>query len=334
MPTAAAGNLTPLSEEELDDEPEIPEYLIAEQRRGRTPQGAPGGQAGRGGHPGRGGARSGYAAAIDRERYGRGGGGGINRYPDVSGREGGHAGGPRRDDFRRAERPAPVRAERPAAGRPNVSRGDEPWSEVPPELAEMLRAQVAGRGRPAPEPGSSSEPKTPERQPKAAEAPTSAAVVEAQPTDAMASRRGRSRVGTTRRVAPTAAETARGGSAVPEIASDAAAPTPKRRGGRPKASAEAGARIVEAAAAPAAPAPDRAPAPRRTRTARSAPVEASVTADALAAGDGSAAPTRRRISRLKVAASDGTSGASQAPSGAAPKPRTTRSRAKAGADGA
>ena len=72
--TPAPGNLSPLADEEFDDEPEIPEYLIAERNRGR-------------GGRGRGGARGGraaYQSAIARERYGRGGSGGINRYPDVS----------------------------------------------------------------------------------------------------------------------------------------------------------------------------------------------------------------------------------------------------------
>jgi hypothetical protein len=57
------------SDDEFDDEPAIPEYLIAE-RRGNRGSGARGG-----------GGRGGYAAAVDRERYGRGGSGGINRYP-------------------------------------------------------------------------------------------------------------------------------------------------------------------------------------------------------------------------------------------------------------
>ena len=80
--SVAPSGLTPLPlpDEEFDDEPEIPEYLIAERNRGRG--------AGTGtGARGRGGARGGraaYQSAIARERFGRGGGGGINRYPDVS----------------------------------------------------------------------------------------------------------------------------------------------------------------------------------------------------------------------------------------------------------
>jgi len=132
----------PVTDEEDFDEPEIPEYLIAEQRRSQQ-QGGRGAPGGRGGPRG---GRSAYTAAIDRERYGRGGGGGggINRYPDVSGRD--------RDRDRPPERQQPSRGGggRPDAGpgrqerfdRPAPRSGD-PWSEVPPELEEMLRAQLA-----------------------------------------------------------------------------------------------------------------------------------------------------------------------------------------------
>ena len=81
----SSANLTPLSDDDEDfDEPEIPEYLIAEQRRGARGGNARGPQGGRGGPRG---GRAAYQSAVERERYGRGGGGGgINRYPDVSGR--------------------------------------------------------------------------------------------------------------------------------------------------------------------------------------------------------------------------------------------------------
>ncbi len=132
----------PLVDEEDFEEPEIPEYLIAEQRRGGNRGGAPG----RAGGGARGG-RSAYQSAMDRERYGRGsgGGGGINRYPDVSGRT--QPAAPPRDDrnySRGGDRPAPA-----PAGRSS----NEPWSDVPPELEAMLRAQVAQKpplSRPAP----------------------------------------------------------------------------------------------------------------------------------------------------------------------------------------
>ncbi|MEA2537972.1 MAG: hypothetical protein QOF11_2206 [Chloroflexota bacterium] len=131
-----------------DDEPAIPEYLIAEQRRGgsanrmggRSPSGNRGG-------------RAGYQSAIDRERYGRGGGGGINRYPDVSGRTtgGGSAGGGTAGTIGRGGRGGgrddrPPVASRPERERPAPGRSDEPWSEVPPELEALLRAQLATRG--------------------------------------------------------------------------------------------------------------------------------------------------------------------------------------------
>ena len=130
--TAAPSNLAPIADDEDFDEPEIPEYLIAEQRRGGQ-----GGQGGRGqggrGQGGRGGPRGGrsaYQSAIERERYGRGRSGGINRYPDVSGRTGGRDQRPPEDRPREAAR---------------QSGSTEPWSEVPPELEAVLRAQVGQR---------------------------------------------------------------------------------------------------------------------------------------------------------------------------------------------
>ena len=80
---------------------------------------------------------------MDRERYGRGGGGGINRYPDVSARTG--SSGPARED--RSYSRDRGRDDRPRDDRPREaarsSSSSEPWSEVPPELEAMLRAQVA-----------------------------------------------------------------------------------------------------------------------------------------------------------------------------------------------
>jgi uncharacterized LabA/DUF88 family protein len=115
--------------EEIDEEePEIPEYLLAERRRSQ----------GRGtGRPrtGRGGA---YAAAMERERFGRTG---APRYGE--GARGGlaHGAQPQRSAERyprRDARPAPSARPERAEG-----RSAEPWSEVPPELEEMLRAQLA-----------------------------------------------------------------------------------------------------------------------------------------------------------------------------------------------
>ena len=143
MPAAASGTPGPIDEEDLD-EPPIPEYLISERRQRDSGRGP-----GRGG-PARGGARAGYAAASDRERFGPGnrgvsggamGGrsGGGSRYSEPSPR-----GGSREPDRFRTDRPAPRSAG--PVGNPN-----EPWTEVPPELEAMLRAQLGSRpvSRPA-----------------------------------------------------------------------------------------------------------------------------------------------------------------------------------------
>ncbi len=138
---AAAASRPPVTDDEDFDEPEIPEYLIAEQRRSGNRGGAGGGRGARGG-------RSAYQSAMERERYGRGSSGGINRYPDVSGRP--QQGPPPRDDRGRGRGDRPVSA-------PVGRSSSEPWSDVPPELEAMLRAQVAqksvpGRAAPAPSP--------------------------------------------------------------------------------------------------------------------------------------------------------------------------------------
>ena len=131
-PAARLGPIPGDEDEEDFDEPEIPEYLIAEQRQGR-------GAAGGGRGPARGGPRGGrsaYQTAIARERFGRGGSSGINRYPDVSGRT--QAPRAPREEGRYG------REERPRDAAPRGSSA-EPWSEVPPELEAMLRAQVSQR---------------------------------------------------------------------------------------------------------------------------------------------------------------------------------------------
>ena len=80
---------------------------------------------------------------MERERYGRGGGGGggINRYPDVSGRP--RPSTPQRDDRNYS------RGDRPVTSAPPPRSSNEPWSDVPPELEAMLRAQVAQKPAPS-----------------------------------------------------------------------------------------------------------------------------------------------------------------------------------------
>ena len=278
----SSAGTTPFDIED-DDEPAIPEYLIAEQRRGASSNRAGGRSAG-GNRGGRGGA---YQAAMDRERYGRGGGGGINRYPDVSGRTtgGGTGGGtagtlgrgsrePRRDD-------RPPAASRPERERPAVGRSDEPWSEVPPELEALLRAQLATRGdRPvgSPKVGSTG---------GDAPALTSAEV----PTEAPARKpRASTR---TRVAAPTAGEAA---PATAEAAPDAVAPKPKPR---------ATTRTKTATASKATGAAEDGPKPRAsTRTKSVGAAKAKPKAAATGEGGEAPAPKRRAPARKPAAPSE------------------------------
>jgi len=145
----------PEDDEDLD-EPEVPEYLLAERRQGGQRPG------GRGGcrAPGN---RSAYQAALNRERFGRGtpqpsfGGSprpdrGPDRRPDRGqdrdrGRDRGRGGRPQQGrPMDRAPRPD----NRSMTSEP---RSAEPWSEVPPELEQMLRAELA-RKMPVSEPQS------------------------------------------------------------------------------------------------------------------------------------------------------------------------------------
>jgi uncharacterized LabA/DUF88 family protein len=125
----------PISQEEDDfAEPEIPEYLLAERRRNA---------AGRGGRPqgGRGGARSAYASAMDRERYGTRGT--SSRYPEPARQMPSQSQPPRRRDDRPVRQPQPQQR-RGGVVMPRMGRdSSEPWSEVPPELEEILRAQLS-----------------------------------------------------------------------------------------------------------------------------------------------------------------------------------------------
>ena len=260
----------PISDDEDFEEPEIPEYLIAEQRRGRQPQG-------RGGPGVRGGARGGrsaYTAAMERERYGRGGGGGINRYPDVSGRD--------RDRDRPIERQPSRGGGRPDAGFGRQDRNDrpaprsgDPWSEVPPELEEMLRAQLA------------QSPKA--RRPE----PASPAVTQAAEPVAQESAPTRRRAAT-RRTADSSADSAAGvGSAEATTAEEPAneATAPKRRTTtRKKAEPTASAASAETGDAATT-------APKRRTTTR----KKTAGAEPAASGDaGSDAAPKRRTTRKKA----------------------------------
>jgi hypothetical protein len=224
------------SDEDDLDEPPIPEYLIAE-RRGR---GGQGGGRGRGGP--RGGNRGAYAAALDRERFGGGrGGGGGTRYSEPPRRDVGRG----RQDFR------DVREARPHRG-----SGDEPWSEVPPELEAMLRAQIASRrpaGGAAPQaeqPTASAAPGADEpakpaarRRTTSRSKPSAASEVTVESTAKPT--RGRGRAKATTAAAPEAAATDGEAAATPKrrttrkAASTTETTTPKRRTTRKAASTDA-----------------------------------------------------------------------------------------------
>jgi uncharacterized LabA/DUF88 family protein len=252
--------LAPVAPEEDDfAEPEIPEYLLAERRRGSS-----GGGGGRGRNQGgRGGARGAYASAVDRERYGRS----STRYPE-----------PARQSQPQAQPQSPRRRdERPARPvQPQQHRGlprgggrdsNEPWSEVPPELEELLRAQLATKlSRPV------AEPPVGGRAEGASEAPEPAAKAEASGKPA-ARRGGRRKV----EAAPEPSQMAEAAqSAASEVAAEAPAPAakPATRSRRKPAGAAATAETaasVEAPAQSAEPAAPKRRAPARRKTANTKP---------------------------------------------------------------
>jgi uncharacterized LabA/DUF88 family protein len=160
VPASASGidNLSggeAIDEEDLE-EPEVPEYLLAERRqRGGRPAGGRGGA-----RPARG--RSAYQAALDRERYGSAGSPRSSSFGGTSSGQRSSAqrvssGGTR--DRGRGGRPisqgsggrpprAPRMDDRPRYDEARSS--SEPWSEVPPELEEMLRAELSRKAPSAP----------------------------------------------------------------------------------------------------------------------------------------------------------------------------------------
>ncbi|MEA2609542.1 MAG: hypothetical protein QOJ75_1785 [Chloroflexota bacterium] len=272
----AATSLTPLADDEDFDEPEIPEYLIAEQRRGANRGGA--GSGNRGGPRG---GRSAYQSAMDRERYGRGsGGGGINRYPDVSARTRPE---PQREDrsFGRGDR-APA---------PPPRSSNEPWSDVPPELEAMLRAQVAQKpfSRLAPalvEPPTAA-PELSETAPPAkarttrrpaARTPRTSAAVES--TAGATGAIGTPEAAAPKRRTPRVTKSAAAADGVSEVAVDPS-PATAAKPRAPRKPAATRTRATSSAAAPAESATsdagqvDATPAPKRRATRKAAPTEAS-----------------------------------------------------------
>jgi uncharacterized LabA/DUF88 family protein len=311
----SAGMGADIGEDEEDlDEPEIPEYLLAERRQRGGQRPGPGNRSGGGGgRMQRGGNRSAYQAALDRERFGSGArqqsgfgansgtsgggnsgggnsGGAVNSRPDRGNQSGGR-------DRNRGGRPqgsrpmdrAPRYDARPMSSEP---RSSEPWSEVPADIEEMLRAEMARKSGPfeprAAAPTSfSTEPAadqqafsaTPDAEP-AAEAP-------AKPV-----RRARTTRSTTSAApaAETAAEMAPAAPAAPVASTDEPAAAPKRR---------TSTRTTAASAGDAAP---KATTTRsRTSKATAAPAEAEA-APAAAADSPEATPAAKPATRRRKTA--------------------------------
>ena len=292
----------PLDDEEYDDEPAIPEYLLAERRRGGrgAAQGGAGGQRGRGGQ--RGGRAGAYAAAVERERYG---GRGPSRLSEPAGRGGrGGPGAPRSD-----QRPARPGQPSPARDRgPERRPSSEPWSEVPPELEELLRAQLAQKAArqespaAAPEATTGDAPAAPKR--RTTRKPATATAAPAEP------------VATTGTPAPK--RRTRSTSSAPEATTGDAPAAPKRRTTRKPATATAA--PAEPVATTGTPAPKR-----RTRSTSSAP-EATT-------GDAPAAP-KRRTTRKPATATAAPAEPVATTGTPAPKRRTRKPAAETPTEGA
>ena len=241
------------------------------------------------------GGRGAYTAAIDRERYGRGGGGGgINRYPDVSGRErqgggGGQAGGGRAASSGNYARQDASYSRGDRTDRPAAPRSGDPWSEVPPELEEMLRAQLAqspkGRKPERATPAPVIDTEGIETMTLDDQAPES---VQEQPKPA------RGRRGSARTAAPGAPT---GASDLPADVSAAEATAPKRRTTRKKADVgDAVGTETSAASAAAEPA-----APKRRTTRKKADAGDAVgTEPSEASAAAEPAAPKRRTTRKKA----------------------------------
>ncbi len=122
----------PVDDFEVEGEPEVPEYLLAERRQQDRRR------------SGRGGRTGGYRSAIDRERYGSGPRPGFQRGPA---RPGTGARRPVSGGRASAQSMEPI----------EQTPGGDPWSEVPPEVQEMLRAEMARRQAASGQPGGRSE---------------------------------------------------------------------------------------------------------------------------------------------------------------------------------
>jgi uncharacterized LabA/DUF88 family protein len=284
----AASRGAPIVDDDEDlEEPAVPEYLLTERRQR---------DAGRGGNRGGRGRGGAYAAALDRERFGGGRGSTPSRFSEPPPRREGAYGRPGGDQNRdRGERDRgdrqPFRQPQRPAPRPS---GDEPWSEVPPEIEAILRAQIGSRpapARPAPSaPAQEAQEATPESVPA-----TSGPSGSARRTSTRSRRTG----------ADASTATADGGTNGAMVTDEARPAT--RRTRRSTAASDA---VTGEADSSAVPAPTAA---KRTTTRKATTTRSRTKASASAASGEVAAET--------VAAP------SDAAEAAAPKRRTTRRKA-------
>ncbi|HEY5487356.1 MAG TPA: NYN domain-containing protein [Candidatus Limnocylindrales bacterium] len=229
----------PVSSDEDDfAEPEIPEYLLAERHRGGNA--ARGGRSGGGG--GNRGVRSAYASAVERERFGRSSStsssSSASRYSEPARQS--QPQPQRRRDERPQRQSGPVPQRGGGLPRGGGRDSSEPWSEVPPELEELLRAQLSTK---------LSRPTAARNEAPAGASPASAAPVSEAPSD---TKSGEAPVAKTRSTGrgsrkPVAAVSGADAGAVSE-GSDA--PAPKKRAPAPKKRAPARRKPVAAAEAP------------------------------------------------------------------------------------
>jgi uncharacterized LabA/DUF88 family protein len=229
-------------DEPYEDEPEIPEYLLAE-RRQRGQRGAPP----RGGR----GRSAAYQSAVERERFGRSGAGpgrpgpGPGRTGGGPGRGPGSFAGPRREPGRRDDRGR-------GRGRPpqrapvdrfltSPAPGGDPWSEVPPELEEMLRAQLGTRPRRDAEAGTSTIQPLPvpeAEEPASAVAPATTGTESEAPASAPKRRAATKRAATTTRSRSKAASATEESETPPKRRTTARASTGSRRTSKTAAAAD------------------------------------------------------------------------------------------------
>lgn len=295
VPTSARSAASLEDQEPFEDEPEVPEYLLAErQQRG-----------GRRGSRGRGTRSGGYQSAVDRERYGR---------------STGHPGsGPRTMTRGGGQRPQgqPARAPRPTQPLPGTSgRGmsetasAEPWSEVPPEVQELLRAELARRQVAAAQPGRPPEVEATEPGPKA-EKPArrggrGRSAADAQADAEAAPRSTSRRRASTRQAGPESGSPTGIDVEVKASTEDAAGPAESAEPVKPAARARASATSRRRAVSGEAEAAEK-PAPRRrvssTRAAPSKEAGSTPEAGTEASAEqpeGATKPRRRSSARSKA----------------------------------